>query len=48
MRTLIDNVTKIPGSEDLAILVCKDCIAWCKDEKRTFLRLRVQKDLAGL
>ncbi|CEL93555.1 unnamed protein product [Vitrella brassicaformis CCMP3155] len=48
VRTLIDNVTKIPGSEDLAILVCKDCIAWCKDEKRTFLRLRVQKDLAGL
>eukprot|EP00747_Dinoflagellata_sp_TGD_P164167 gnl/TRDRNA2_/TRDRNA2_183713_c0_seq1.p1 gnl/TRDRNA2_/TRDRNA2_183713_c0~~gnl/TRDRNA2_/TRDRNA2_183713_c0_seq1.p1 ORF type:complete len:447 (-),score=126.32 gnl/TRDRNA2_/TRDRNA2_183713_c0_seq1:118-1458(-) len=48
VRTLIDLLSKIPGSEQLQIQMCQDCIEWCKGEKRTFLRQRVESRLAAL
>jgi 26S proteasome regulatory subunit N6 len=48
VRTLIGMVSKVPGSEALQIEMCRDCIAWCKSEKRTFLRQRVETKLAAL
>jgi len=48
VRTLIDLLAKTPDSLYLQIDMCKDCIEWCKGEKRTFLRQRVETRLAGL
>jgi 26S proteasome regulatory subunit N6 len=48
VRTLIDLLAKTPNSLGLQIDMCKDCIEWCKGEKRTFLRQRVETRLAGL
>lgn len=48
VRTLIEQVAKTPNSQSLQIEMCTDCIEWCKGEKRTFLRQRVETRLAGL
>jgi len=48
VRSLIEYLAKIPGSQSLQIEMCKDCIEWCKGEKRTFLRQRVETRLAAL
>eukprot|EP00435_Cladocopium_sp_Y103_P018147 s4496_g4.t1 len=48
VRHLIDLLAKTEGSQALQIEMCKDCILWCKGEKRTFLRHRVETKLAGL
>lgn len=48
VRTLIGLLAKIPASEALQIDMCRDCIEWCKGEKRTFLRQRVETKLASL
>lgn len=48
VRNLIDLLSKIPGSQGLQIDMCRDCIDWCKGEKRTFLRQRVETRLASL
>merc|ERR1712066_957615 len=48
VRSLIDMLSKTPNSQGLQIDMCKDCIEWCKGEKRTFLRQRVETRLAGL
>jgi len=48
VRKLIDLLSDIPNSESLQIDMCKDCIEWCKVEKRTFLRQRVETRLASL
>lgn len=48
VRTLIDFLSKTPNSTELQIEMCMDCIQWCKGEKRTFLRQRVETRLAGL
>lgn len=47
-RTLIDLLSKIPDSQKLQIEMCRDTIEWCKSEKRTFLRQRVETRLASL
>uniref|UniRef100_A0A0G4FTB7 PCI domain-containing protein n=1 Tax=Chromera velia CCMP2878 TaxID=1169474 RepID=A0A0G4FTB7_9ALVE len=48
VRSIIDMAEKIPDSVGLQMELCKDCIEWCKQEKRTFLRLRVETKLAAL
>ena len=48
VRTLIDLMSNVPGSEQLQVQVCRDSIQWCTVEKRAFLRQRVQSKLASL
>jgi len=48
VRTLIDLMANVPGSEQLQVQVCRDSIQWCTVEKRAFLRQRVQSKLASL
>ncbi|KAF8822463.1 PCI domain-containing protein [Cardiosporidium cionae] len=48
VRTLIDMVALVPNSQEVQEDLCKQCISWCRLEKRTFLRLRVETRLALL
>mmetsp|Transcript_78046 Transcript_78046/g.218782 ORF Transcript_78046/g.218782 Transcript_78046/m.218782 type:complete len:442 (-) Transcript_78046:175-1500(-) len=48
VKTLIDLLAKTTESIHLQIELCIDTIEWCKAEKRTFLRQRVETRLAGL
>mmetsp|Transcript_67029 Transcript_67029/g.181269 ORF Transcript_67029/g.181269 Transcript_67029/m.181269 type:complete len:447 (-) Transcript_67029:93-1433(-) len=47
VRQLIDLLGKTTAFR-LQIEMCQDCIEWCKEGKRTFLRQRVETRLAGL
>lgn len=42
VRNIIDIVAKSPDSLDVQVALCKDVIEWCKVEKRTFLRQRIE------
>lgn len=48
VRTLIDMVGNIPNSRTLQIALCKESIEWCNQEKRSFLRQRVESKLVSL
>ncbi|KMZ75348.1 26S proteasome non-ATPase regulatory subunit [Zostera marina] len=48
VRGIIDSVSKIPGTSDLQISLCKEMVEWTRIEKRTFLRQRVEARLAAL
>jgi len=48
VRHLIDTLAKTENSQVLQIQMCQECVEWCKSEKRTFLRHRVETRLAGL
>lgn len=46
IRSLMDMMSKIPDTEKLQEQLCLECIEWCLEEKRTFLRHRITARLA--
>jgi len=48
VRSIIDIVANVPDSLNVQVTLCQDVIAWCKAEKRTFLRQRIEAKLAAL
>ncbi|KAM1960728.1 hypothetical protein FF2_020778 [Malus domestica] len=48
VRIIIDALAKIPDTSELQISLCKEMVQWTRDEKRTFLRQRVEARLASL
>lgn len=49
VRGLLDAVADAkPAASDLQLALCLETIQWCKDEKRTFLRQRVEGRLAAI
>ena len=48
VRSVIDALSCIPGSLDAQVALCTDTVEWCRQEKRSFLRLRVQLRLSQL
>ena len=48
VRTVIDSLQRIPGTETLQSDLCEEYIQWCKEQKRTFLRQRIEAKLAAL
>ncbi|VFQ97797.1 unnamed protein product [Cuscuta campestris] len=48
VRTIVDTLAKIPGTSEIQIALCKDIVQWSRDEKRTFLRQRIEAKLASL
>ncbi|KAH3761019.1 26S proteasome non-ATPase regulatory subunit 11 [Pelomyxa schiedti] len=48
VRTMLDKVAGVQGSEHLQIMLCKECIAWTNETKRTYLRQRLQLSLYSL
>jgi 26S proteasome regulatory subunit N6 len=48
VRTILNIVDSIPDSLEVQVKLCQDVVEWCKAEKRTFLRQRVEAKLASL
>lgn len=48
VRTVINEVARCDGSDEMQFQLCTEYIEWCKKEKRTFLRQRIQSKLAQL
>lgn len=49
VRGLLDSVADAkPAASNLQLALCLETIQWCKDEKRTFLRQRVEGRLAAI
>lgn len=48
VRSIIDAVAKIPDTTDLQVKICKEQVEWAKQEKRTFLRQRIEAKLGTL
>eukprot|EP01068_Selenidium_serpulae_P007658 Selendium_serpulae@DN4769_c0_g2_i1.p1 len=48
VRTLVDSMAKIPDSAARQVALCSNCIAWARQEQRTFLRHRVETRLCYL
>ena len=42
VRNILNIVASVPDSLDIQISLCKDVVEWCKLEKRTFLRQRIE------
>lgn len=48
VRNIIDMLGRVPDSADIQTALCIETVEWCRAEKRSFLRLRVQLRLAQL
>jgi 26S proteasome regulatory subunit N6 len=48
VRTIFDFTTRIPGNEAKLIEMCEKIVQWSEENKRTFLRHRIQTKLAEL
>eukprot|EP00741_Cyanophora_paradoxa_P002688 tig00000615_g2608.t1 len=48
VRTVIDNVEQIPNSTRLMTDLCLESIEWARQEKRTFLRQRIEARLSAI
>jgi 26S proteasome regulatory subunit N6 len=48
VRTIFDFTTKIPGNERRLIEMCEKITEWCEENKRTFLKHRIQTKLCEL
>jgi len=48
VRAIIDAVSRIPGTTALQLQLCREQAAWAREEKRTFLRQRIETRLASL
>ena len=48
VRSILNIVDTIPDSLDIQVGLCQDVVEWCKIEKRTFLRQRIEAKLANL
>jgi hypothetical protein len=48
VRGILEALSRIPGSTEVQVAVCLETVEWCKAEKRSFLRLRVQLRLSQL
>eukprot|EP00698_Gefionella_okellyi_P015128 TRINITY_DN4250_c0_g1_i1.p1 TRINITY_DN4250_c0_g1~~TRINITY_DN4250_c0_g1_i1.p1 ORF type:complete len:444 (-),score=93.92 TRINITY_DN4250_c0_g1_i1:1654-2985(-) len=48
VKNILDQVAAIPNTTEAQIELCNEWIQWCKEEKRTFLKQRIELRLAGL
>jgi len=48
VRNMLNIVSTVPNSLTIQIELCQNIIVWCKQEKRTFLRQRIEAKLAVL
>lgn len=42
VRNILNIVAKVPDSLTVQVSLCEDIVQWCKAEKRTFLRQRIE------
>lgn len=47
-RTLFDLAMKVEGRHQQLVELCEHIIAWCEKENRSFLRMRIETNLADL
>jgi 26S proteasome regulatory subunit N6 len=47
VRNMLDIVATVPDSLSIQVSLCRDVIDWCKLEKRTFLRQRIESRVSG-
>jgi len=48
VRLVLDAVATVPDSTELQLALCEKVVAWCRAEKRTFLRQRIESRFAHL
>lgn len=48
VRTLVDLFLDMETTNELAVQLCRECIEWAKEEKRTFLRQALEARLTAL
>ena len=48
VRNIIDILASVKGHDELQVELCKEQVAWAREEKRTFLRHRVELRLSTL
>jgi len=48
VRTVIEIVSAVEGALEVQISLCRQVVAWCTEQKRSFLRQRIQSKLAAL